>query len=89
MAVSIGQLEEFHEFASSMIAGSESAYDLEELCILWQLKKQPDEMAQSMAALQEGLNDIREGRLFDADDVITEIRGKFQKGNEGLAITLS
>lgn len=76
MSVTKSELEAFHEFAMRKLSDSSENYSFEDLCVFWRLQNDPQEMQASLNALHEGLEDIRHGRVYDANQVISEIRAR-------------
>lgn len=62
-------LTSFHEFVGQQLSSASAAQMTPERALqLWR------EREETLAAIREGLEDVEEGRLFSAEEVIRELR---------------
>ena len=76
MSVTREQLDSFHRFAARQLDNGGSELSLEQLLDLWRIENPaPDERSESVAAIQQALNDMDAGDVGEpADAVIQEVR---------------
>ncbi len=79
MAASVDDLRAFHDFVARKLAEGGSQPPTPEECLdLWFVENQtPEERADDLAAIQEGLDDMDAGRTRPVDDVLQELRQKY------------
>ena len=82
MSTASDQLAAFLQFAHQKVDAGE-AETLEELFDLWRLEHPtPEEHAEVHEAIRQGLADIEAGRYRPADEVMTELRAKYNLPRE-------
>lgn len=78
MAVTSEQLEAFQQFAREKISNGGSHLSFDELVELWMLKNlPPDELQESLRALEEGVADAAAGRVHSVDEVFDELSARY------------
>ena len=71
------QLDSFHQFATERLSRDNSALSWAEMFDLWQLENPtPEEQSEIREALDESLDDIRNGRTRPADQALQELRAR-------------
>jgi hypothetical protein len=73
MAITQNDLDDFHNFASQELAQTRPVLSLEDLVREWNAQR---EQAETIASVRRGVADAEEGRLRDASEVDTAIRGE-------------
>jgi len=73
MAVTQGELNSFHRFATERLRTSEAELTIDDLVIEWDSMRNREQIN---AAIREGLADIDAGRTRPADQVTEELRRK-------------
>jgi len=73
MAVTQGELDSFHRFATKRLRKSEEELTIDDLVIEWDSMRNREHIN---AAIREGLADIDAGRTRPADHVTEELRRK-------------
>ena len=77
MSITQDQLDNFHQFATEKLGNGGADLSWPELFDLWRIENPTaDQQAEIYAALDESLNDIRNGRHRPADKVVAELRIK-------------
>ncbi len=77
MPVTLEQLEDFHRFAQAKV-GNGGVESMEELVDLWRIEHpSPEEQAEIHAIIRQGIADIKAGRGRPADEVMSELRRKY------------
>ena len=72
------QLEAFQLFAREKIGNGGSHLSFDELVELWMLKNlPPDELQESLRALEEGVADAAAGRVHSVDEVFDELSVRY------------
>ena len=78
MAVTSEQLESFQQFAHEKISNGGSDLSFDELVELWMLKNlPPEELHESLRALEEGIADAKAGRVHSVDEVFDELSARY------------
>ena len=73
MAVTQGDLDNFHRFATERLSHGEADLTIDDLVIEWDSRRDRDEIN---AAIREGLADVDAGRTRPANEVTEELRKK-------------
>ena len=73
MTVTQTELDAFHQFASARIRNQSVEIGFDELVMEWLSVRDRDEIN---SAIEEGLADIKEGRVRPADNAMEELRQK-------------
>ena len=73
MAVTQGELDSFHRFATGRLRESEREFTIDDLVIEWDSVRNREQIN---AAIREGLADIEAGRTRPAGQVTEELRRK-------------
>jgi hypothetical protein len=82
MQVTQQDLDSFHRFAQQKIQNG-GAESIEELFDLWRIAHpSPEEQDEIHATIRQGLADIKAGRGRPADEVMSELRRKFNLPGE-------
>jgi hypothetical protein len=82
MSTTFDQLAAFQQFAVQKVDAGE-AESLEELFDLWRLEHPtPEEQADIHEAIRQGLDDIKAGRYRPAEEVMEELRVKYNLPRE-------
>jgi hypothetical protein len=82
MSTTHDQLAAFQQFAVQKVDAGEAG-SLEELFDLWRLEHPtPEEQAEVREAIRQGLADIEAGRYRPADEVMEELRAKYNLPRE-------
>ena len=82
MSTAFDQLAAFQQFAQQKVGAGE-AETLEELFDLWRFEHPtPEEQAEVHEAIRQGLADIEAGRYRPADEVMEELRAKYNLPRE-------
>ena len=83
MAMTQGQLDSFHQFATEKLGGGGSELSWPEVFHLWRIENPSAvEEAEIYAALDESLEDIEAGRTQPVDEAMRELRAKHNLGGE-------
>jgi predicted transcriptional regulator len=82
MSTAFDQLAAFQQFAHQKVDAGE-AETLEELFDLWRLEHPtPEEQTEIHEAIRQGFADIEAGRYRPADEVMNELRAKYNLPRE-------
>jgi len=73
MVVNQSELDNFHQFATHLLAGAGRRLSLEEMMVQWQTER---EHADAVAAVRRGIADCEAGKLRDLAAVDAEIRSE-------------
>jgi hypothetical protein len=77
MSKTLSELETFYQFAKAKLS-NDGADSLEELLDLWRIEHPtPEEVADIQQAIREGIADLKAGRYRPAEDVVRDIRRKY------------
>ncbi len=79
MAVTIEDLQSFHEFAKEEVERGDEDLSMEELLMQWLDRRDRDEIN---AVIRQGLNDIDSGRGRPAREVMHELGQKYDLPSE-------
>jgi hypothetical protein len=83
MAVSLEQIESFHQFAHDRAKNGGADLTMDEIYDLWRLENlPPEELQESLESLRRGIADAEAGRVRPADDVIEELRHRIEAASE-------
>lgn len=83
MAVSIEELESFHDFVSEKLNNGGSELEWEDLFRLWQLENPTDaERTAVNAIIRQGDKDIESGRGQQADEFNEDLQRKYKLSAE-------
>ena len=78
MAVTQGQLDSFHRFASDKLDDNGSEFSWSELFQLWRLENPTNEERDEVnAVIRQGIEDIKAGRGRPAEEVMDELQRKY------------
>lgn len=78
MSVTIAELDQFHEFAREKLK-SHGALSMQDLVALWEAQQSgPDELSESLSALEAGLADAAAGRVRPAKDVFRDLAARYR-----------
>ena len=75
MSVTQQDLDHFHEFASEAIRKGCKDSSLEDLIAKWRAVREREDVN---AAIREGLDDVRAGRVRPAEEVTNDLRRKYR-----------
>ena len=71
MAIVVQDLEDFERFVLGRLRDEPSELSLEDYVCLWRAERERED---TIAAIQEGLDDLAAGRVRPAEDVLSELR---------------
>ncbi len=78
MAVTSEQLESFQQFAREKISNGGGSLSFDELVELWMLKNlPPEEIQESLRALEAGIADAEAGRVHSVDEVFDDLSARY------------
>lgn len=78
MAVTKDQLESFYHFANNELSANRSDLTLDQIYQTWRLENPtPEEQADVHIAIRQGIEDIKAGRGRPAEEVMEEMREKY------------
>jgi len=73
MSTATSELLQFRDFLNELCSSGEREIGPEEAVYLWRLRnRSPEEMAESVAAIPEGLDDIEAGRTVPIEQFMEE-----------------
>lgn len=78
-SIALEELRSFHEFIVKKLEESgPEAFSPEEALDLWRLENPtPEEHEANLKAIQEGLEDMKAGRMRPAREVLAELRAEY------------
>jgi hypothetical protein len=77
MGVTQAEIDGFEAFVRQRLQTGDSALGLEDCLRLW---RKEQEHAETLVAIREGLDDLAQGRVRPADEVLRELREELRAG---------